>query len=412
MAKRKTTKDRNEELAKEGLKLRHFGLKLQMNPTLKQKEQIHQTIGNARFTFNFYLAEKLEVYKLTKETLNYGEFKKSFNQLKDHPYFLWLKKSDKFALECAMEQVDDAFDRFFKGQTKFPKFKSKHKSEQAYSTKETNENIELDVEKQMVKLPKLGWVKVQLSKKHRKMFQSNGINAKIKSATIKYHSSGQYYVSLKCEEINLLEEFDWTSLSLDQIIGLDLGLLHFYIDSNGKKVKNPKFLKEKLKKLAKLQRQLKNKKIGSSNYKKLQQKISKLHLHIANMRKDFLHKESRILVDENQVIVLEDLNVKGMIKNKKLARSIADVSWSMFKTFVSYKSNWANKKVVFVDRFFASSKQCNGCHEKNTMLSLSDREWVCPNCGTRHDRDVNAAINIKNEGIRILKELYPELQAA
>jgi putative transposase len=341
-----------------------------------------------------------------------GDFKKSFNGLKEHPLFNWLKKADKFALETAMESVEDAFQRFFKGQNGFPKFKSKHKSEQGYTTKETNGNIKLDIQKQMVQLPKLGKVKVHLSKKHRQMFQ-NGLKGKIKTATIKYHSSGQYYVSLKIEEIiDLYETSDFSKIPDDQIIALDLGLLHFYIDSNGKKVDNPKFLKTKLKKLAKLQRQLKNKKIGSSNNKKLQKKISKLHLHIANMRKDFLHKESRKLVNENQVIVLEDLNVKGMIKNKKLSRSIADVSWSMFKKFVSYKADWANKKVIPVDRFFASSKQCNGCHEKNTMLSLSDREWVCPNCGTKHDRDVNAAKNIKEEGIRILNELYASSEVA
>ena len=261
--------------------------------------------------------------------------------------FSWLKKADKFALESALEAVDDAFTRFFNGQNRFPRFKSKRKSEQGYTTKETNGNIKLDIENQTVQLPKLGKVKVHLSKKHRQIFQENGFNGKIKTATIKYHSSGQYYVSLKIEEIiPFHKEMDFSQTPQNQIIGLDLGLNHFYIDSNGKKVENPQFLKENLKKLAKLQRQLKNKKIGSSNYKKLQRKISKLHLHIANMRKDFLHKESRKLVNENQVIVLEDLNVKGMIKNKKLARSIADVSWSMFKTFLSYKADWANKKVI------------------------------------------------------------------
>lgn len=217
----------------------------------------------------------------------------------------------------------------------------------------------MDVENQQVKLPKLGWIKVRISEKHRQVFQEKGSNAKIKSATIKYHSSGQYYVSLKYEEIiKLEEEIGWSSISDDQIIGLDLGFTHFNIDSNGVKVDNPKYLKECLKKLAKLQRQLKNKTIGSSNYNKLQRKISKLHLHlhIANKRKDFLHKESRKLVNENQVIVLEDLNVKGLIKNKKLARSIADVSWSMFKTCISYKAAWDHKKVVLVDRFWVCPK--------------------------------------------------------
>lgn len=405
---RKTTKQRNEELAKGGKKLRHYGLKLRLEPSAKQRQAIHQNIGNARFTFNFYLSERLEVYRLTKQTLTYGEFKKAFNGLKDHPYFSWLAKSDKFALECAMEQVDDAFNRFFKGQNKFPKFKSKHLSKQSYSTKETNGNIKLDIENQTVQLPKIGKVKVRLSKKYRKLFLEKGVDGKIKTATVTYHSSGQYSISLKMEKIIDLEEnLDFSAVPDSQIIGLDLGLLHFLIDSNGKKIGNPKFLKESLKKLNNLQRRLKNKKIRSHNYKKLQQKISKLHLYIANQRKDFLHQTSRKIVNENQVIILEDLNVKGMVKNKKLSRSIADVGWGRFKTFVSYKAEWENKKVVLIDRFFPSTKECNGCKEKNVLLSLSDRVWVCPNCGKEHDRDFNAANNIKDEGIRLLKLSQP-----
>lgn len=402
-----TTKQRNEELAKDGKILRHYGLRLRIEPSKKQTEQIHQTSGCARFAFNFFLSEKKEVYKLTQESLSSYEFKKSLNGLKEHPMFSWLKKADKFALETALESADDAFTRFFNGQNQFPKFKSKHKSEQGYTTKETNGNIKLNIESGTVKLPKLGEVKVRLSKKHRQMFQKEGFNGKIKTATIKFHSSGQYYVSLKLEEIiDLKDVIDYSTVPNDKMIGLDLGLNHFYIDSNGKKVENPKFLKANLNKLATLQRKLKNKEKGSSNYKKLQRKISKLHLHITNIRKDFLHKESRKLVNENQVIILEDLNVKGMMKNKKLARSIADVSWSMFKTLLSYKADWENKKIVFVDRFFASSKQCNECKEKNKLLSLSEREWVCPKCGTKHNRDVNAAKNIKEEGIRLLYEQF------
>ena len=401
-----SVKRRNEQLAKENKKLRHYGMKLRAIPTLKQHEFILQSVGCARFTFNFYLNEKQEVYHETGETLSYGEFKKAFNGLKDHPEFKWLKIPDKFALECAMEQVDDAFDRFFKGQNNYPKYKSKHHSKQSYSTKETNGNIALDMEKEQVKLPKLGWVKVKFSKKQLQLFKEKGFNGKIKGATVSIHSSGQTHISLKIEEVVALRnEIDWTTVPLDEIIGCDLGLTHFLIDSNGNKIENPKFLKYYLYKLAKLQRQLKNKKKGSSNYKKLQQKIAKLHLKIANTRKDFLHQQSRKLVNENQVIVLEDLNVKGMIKNKKLSRSIADVSWSTFVTFVTYKAAWENRKVVFIDRFFASSKQCNGCHEKNTLLSLSDRIWVCPKCGEEHDRDLNAANNIKEEGIRILQNL-------
>ena len=401
-----SVKKRNAQLAKENKKLRHYGMKLRAITTPKQHQFILQSVGCARFTFNFYLNEKQEVYREKGETLGYQEFKKSFNGLKDHPEFKWLKIPDKFALECAMEQVDDAFDRFFKGQNKYPKFKSKHQSKQSYSTKETNGNIAFDIEKRQVKLPKLGWVKVKFSKKQFQLFKNRGFNGKIKGATVSIHSSGQTHISLKIEEVVSLEnEIDWTSVPLDQIIGCDLGLTHFLIDSNGNKIDNPRYLKGYLSKLAALQRQLKNKKKGFSNYKKLQQKIAKLHLKIANTRKDFLHQQSRKLVNENQVIVLEDLNVKGMIQNKKLARSIADVSWATFVTFITYKAAWENKKVVVIDRFFASSKQCNGCQEKNILLSLSERVWVCPKCGKEHDRDLNAANNIKEEGIRLLQKV-------
>ncbi|WP_394237432.1 RNA-guided endonuclease InsQ/TnpB family protein [Niallia oryzisoli] len=196
---------------------------------------------------------------------------------------------------------------------------------------------------------------MKFSKKQRELFKDNGVKGKIKGATISIHSSGQTHISLKVEEVvPLHNEIDWTTIPSDKIIGCDLGLSHFLIDSNGNKIDNPKSLKSYLYKLAKLQRGLKNKKKGSSNYKKLQQKIAKLHLKIANTRKDFLHQQSRKLVNENQVIVLEDLNVKGMIKNKKLARSIADVTWATFVTYVTYKVAWENKKVVPVDHFFAS----------------------------------------------------------
>ena len=388
-----------------GLQLRHYGLQFRMLPTSDQLQQIKQFIGNARFVFNFYLREKQEVYHNTKETLYYGEFKKAFNGLKDHPCFSWLKLSDKFSLECALEQVDDAFERFFNGQNKYPKFRSKHKSKQSYSTKETNGNIKLNFEHQMVQLPKLGWVKIKVSKRYKEACKKAEFTGRVKGATVTCHSGGAVHVSLKVEEIvPLCTPENVFSIPDDLIVGCDLGLKHFLIDSRGNKVENPRYLKTSLKRLASLQRKLKHKKLGSANYNKQKQKVAKFHLHVANMRKDFLHKQSRRLVDENQVIILEDLHVKGMIRNHKLARSIADVGWGMFKQFVTYKANWANKRVVFVDRFFPSSKLCHQCQEKHVMLSLSDRVWVCTNCGCRHDRDVNAAQNIKAEGIRILQE--------
>lgn len=398
--KRLTTKQKNEKLVTEGKKLHHYGLRFRALPTPSQLEKINQFIGSSRFAFNFYLKERQNVYRSTKESLSVNTFKKSFNSFKQHPSFSWLKQVDKFALESAIESVEDAFKRFFNGQNKFPRLKKKHKSKQSYTTKLTNNNIELDIENRAIKLPKLGWVKTRFSKSLRDNFVLKG---RVLSATVTRHSSGEVFISLKMEDvIDLQEKQVISSISDKDILGCDMGLLHFLITSKGDKIENPRYLKNNLRKLASLQRKLRNKRVGSSNYKKAQQSISKLHLHIANMRKDFLHKVSRKLVNENQVIVLEDLNVKNMIQNKRLARSIADVGWGMFKTFITYKANWANKYVVLVDTFFPSSKMCHGCKEKHTLLSLSERVWVCPKCGIEHDRDENAAQNIKEEGKRIL----------
>jgi putative transposase len=248
-----SVKKRNAQLAKENKKLRHYGMKLRAITTLKQHQFILQSVGCARFTFNNYLNKKQEVYRETGETLSYQEFKRAFNKIKNHPEFKWLKIPDKFALECAMEQVDDAFDRFFKGQNKYPKFKSKHQSKQSYSTKETNGNIAFDLEKRQVKLPKLGWVRVKFSKKQFQLFKDQGFKGKIKGATVSIHSSGQTHISLKIEEVVSLEnEINWTTVPLDHIIGCDLGLTHFLIDSNSNKMDNPRYLKGYLSKLAAL----------------------------------------------------------------------------------------------------------------------------------------------------------------
>lgn len=398
---RKTTKQKNKELEKQGLKLRHFGMRFEAKPNEKQQQVMHQTFGNARFVRNMFLNEKNQQYKYDKTNLTSAAFKKFLNQLKKCESLKWLCSSDKFALETAIESVDDAFNRFFKGQNNYPTFKSKRESKQSYTTKETNKNIDINLETNTIKLPKLKNVNVFISKKQRESLKQS--KAKIKTATVTFFTNGKYFVSLKFEEIvSIQTKKDVSFISYDEVIGLDLGLTHFYIDSNGKKVANHTFLASKLKKLKRAQKRLSRMIKGSNNYKKQQKRVAKIHLQIKNTRHDFLHKESKKIVDENQVIVLEDLNVKGMIKNKKLARSIQDVSWGLFKTFVTYKADWNNKHVVFVDRFYPSSKLCSGCHEKNTLLSLSDRVWVCPNCGTKHDRDVNAAENIKKEGMRIL----------
>ena len=405
MAKAKTVEERNKELAPSGKKLKLYGFKLRLYPNKKQTAYFNQTIGCARFTYNFYLQEKQEVYKTTGQTLSYGVFKSSFLKLKEHPAFSWLKTPDKFALENAMMNLDNAYQRFFDGKAGFPKRKKKHSAKQSYTTNITNGNIKINLKNNMVQLPKAGEVNCKIDKKTRKLLLSQGLQGSIKSATVSRHSSGVFYVAIKMEEIvDIKQKPSIDEIEEKDIIGCDLGLTHFLIDSNGNKIENPKYYRKKLKQLAKLQRKLSKMKKGSNNYVKQKKKIAKLHVHIANMRRDFLHKVSRTLVNENQVIVLEDLNVKNMIRNPKLAKSIQDVGWGMFQTFVTYKAEWDNKHVVLVDTFFPSSKLCNGCKTKHTLLSLNEREWVCPNCGETHDRDKNAALNIKEEGIRLLKE--------
>lgn len=227
---KRTTKQRNEELNKEGLQLRHYGMKFRMEPTSFQQERIHQHIGCTRFVYNFYLNERQEVYRNTGENLSYSTFKKYFNAFKQNPLVSWLKAVDKFALECAMEQVDDAFIRFFKGQNRYPRFKRKHKSRQSYSTKETNGNIRLDVKNQTVQLPKIGKVSIRIPKKVSETLRKTGLRGRVKGATVSYHASGQFYVSLKLEEVVSLETPpDLSLIPEDQITGCDLGLTHFLI---------------------------------------------------------------------------------------------------------------------------------------------------------------------------------------
>ena len=401
MAFSKSIVKQNEELQKKGERIIRYGLKLRLEPTEDQKQTFQQAFGCARFAYNFYLQEKQEVYQLTNETLSYTTFKKSFNALKTHPKLTWLKNVDKFVCENAFIQVDDAYRRFFDGKARFPRYKRKRASRQSYTTNFTNNNIRFDPKNQILRLPKVGDLAVSLKKRQKERLHS--FEGRITAVTVSHHRSGAYYAALKIEKVvPLVPPKDWSTVPERDVLALDLGLTHFAITSYGQKIDNPRFYQEKQQKLARMQRKLKNKTIGSANYEKQVKKISKFHLHLANTRKNYLHQLSRKLVDENQVIVLEDLNVKGMIRNKRLAKSIQDVGWGMFRTFISYKCDWANKKYVAINRFYPSSKLCGGCEEVNVLLTLSERVWVCPACGALHDRDENAAHNIKKEGLRLL----------
>jgi putative transposase len=358
-------------------------VKVRLYPRKEQKQALEQAFGSVRWLWNYYLDLTNKTYKDTGKGLSRGQLQGLLPSLKKQEETIWLSETYSQCLQVVALNLSNAFINFFERRASFPRFKSKH-GKQSLSYPQ-NVKIEGDC----LKFPKLGLIYAKI---HRE------IKGSLKTVTITKNPCGQYYASILFE--------DGTKKPQQSIegnaIGIDLGLTHFAITSEGSKFDNPKWLAKHERNLKIKQQQLSRKQKGSNNRNKSRKKVALVHNKISRCREDFQHKLSRRIVDENQVIVVENLAVRNMVRNHCLSKAISQVGWGQFCTMLKYKAENEGKVYLEVDRFLASSKTCNNCLYQVSNLTLDIRFWDCPSCGTRHDRDINAARNIRDEGLRIL----------
>jgi putative transposase len=354
--------------------------KYRIYPNKEQAEMFVEHFGACRFVYNWGLQLKTETYQQASKTLSYYDLNNLLPKLKTE--HVWLKNVNSQSIQSALKNLESAYTKFFREKKGFPKFKSKHNPKQSF---QCPQHCSVNWESGTLSIPKIKGIKAKF---HRKF------DGEIKTVTVSRNAVGHFYVSILVENSQPLPPK--AALSADDAVGIDVGLSRFLTASDGMIVANPKFLRKSEKRLAYEQYRLSKMKKDSASRAKQKKRIARIHEHISNQRRDFLHKVTSRLVGESQATTfcVEDLSVKNMQKNRCLAKSIADVSWGMFFDFLKYKCEWTGKNLLDIGRFEPSSKMCSACGAVNKELKLSNREWLC-SCGAKHDRDVNAAENIK-----------------
>ena len=357
--------------------------KFRIYPTKQQEELIQKTFGCVRFVYNLFLSRRKAAYADNRENVTFIKCCKELTLFKKG--FVWLQEPDKGALQNALRDLDKAFCNFFKKTHKYPKFKTKRNRHKSYRTNSTT----VSVLNGYIKMPKLGLVKYR---------DNQMINGRILNATVKQTPDGKYYIFICCANV----KFDYFSTTR-KYVGVDFGLKNFVTISDGTFYMTPSFLKKSLKRLARLQRKMDKKKYWSCNWEKARIQVAKMFSKVLNQRQDFLQKLSKKMIVDYDFIAIEDIAIENMLKNHNLARSVLDASWYDFTKQLEYKAKWYGKILIKIDRFYPSSQLCNVCGYRNKKTKgLNIRSWICPKCGTNHDRDINASINILKKGMKNL----------
>ena len=373
-------------------------VKIRLYPNKEQATQINKLLGCCRFVYNQTLARKINQYKEhniseNRTTLSYW----LFHELLKDDNFLWLREQNTNVLQQVIMDMLDAYKRFFKQHTGYPKFKTKHDNKQSCRFVRYTISKRNDYTTYQLSLANIKNIKFRCNKKYAQYLQNHHDN--IRQATLMKLPCDEYYLSILVDG-DLTRKVKETN----EVVGIDLGVKDFVITSEGEVFDNLHFKKNETNKIKKLQKQLSKKQKGSNNRNKVRIRLAKVYKKINDKKQYYLHQVSNSLINENQIICMENLNVKGMMKNHKLAESILEMNFGEFRRILEYKARWYNRKIVFVDRFYPSSKKCHNCGYINKILTLNGRQWICPNCGKLINRDYNAALNILDECLRIIED--------